>query len=100
MLSKLFKHTPFIFSRMGMSSLVNSRNSYSFSTEIKAEKTSYGGLKDQDRIFTNLYRDQDPLLKGALKRVCNYICLLCIDDLYRAIGIRRKTLYQMVMIGL
>ena len=67
MLSKLFKHTStgFLFSRMGLS-----RSSFfNFSTEIRAEKTSYGGLKDQDRIFTNLYRDQDPLLKGALKRV-------------------------------
>ena len=28
----------------------------------------YGGLKDQDRIFTNLYGDQDWRLKDALKR--------------------------------
>ena len=28
----------------------------------------YGGLKDQDRIFTNLYRDGDPFIDGALKR--------------------------------
>ena len=40
-----------------------------FSTEVTAEKTSYGNLKDQDRIFTNLYGDQDPFLKGAIKRV-------------------------------
>ncbi|CAG9323612.1 unnamed protein product [Blepharisma stoltei] len=32
-----------------------------------AERT-YGGLKDQDRIFTNVYKDSDPMLKGALKR--------------------------------
>lgn len=32
-----------------------------------AERT-HGGLKDQDRIFTNLYKDGDPLLKGAMKR--------------------------------
>ncbi|CAG9310025.1 unnamed protein product [Blepharisma stoltei] len=32
-----------------------------------AERT-YGGLKDQDRIFTNLYKDGDPMLKGAQKR--------------------------------
>ena len=68
MLSKLLKHTPrLVFSRMGLFASSN------FSTEIKAEKTSYGGLKDQDRIFTNLYRDQDPLLKGALKRVWQYM---------------------------
>lgn len=33
---------------------------------------SYGNLKDQDRIFTNLYRDDDPFIKGAIKRV-NYL---------------------------
>lgn len=32
------------------------------------ERTSFGGLKDQDRIFTNLYRDGDPFIEGALKR--------------------------------
>ena len=30
------------------------------------EKTSYGGLKDEDRIFTNLYRQGDPFLKVTL----------------------------------
>jgi NADH dehydrogenase (ubiquinone) flavoprotein 1 len=28
----------------------------------------YGDLKDQDRIFTNLYRDSSPWIDGALKR--------------------------------
>ena len=28
----------------------------------------YGGISDQDRIFTNLYKDQDPFIDGALKR--------------------------------
>lgn len=28
----------------------------------------HGGLKDQDRIFTNLYGKHDPFLKGAEKR--------------------------------
>jgi len=32
-------------------------------------KRVYGGLKDQDRIFTNLYKDGDPFIDGALKRV-------------------------------
>ena len=32
------------------------------------ERTSFGGLKDQDRIFTNLYKDGSPFLDGALKR--------------------------------
>lgn len=28
----------------------------------------YGGISDQDRIFTNLYKDQSPWVDGALKR--------------------------------
>jgi len=28
----------------------------------------YGGISDQDRIFTNLYKDQSPWIDGALKR--------------------------------
>lgn len=32
-------------------------------------KRVYGGLKDQDRIFTNLYKDGDVGIQGALKRV-------------------------------
>jgi len=32
------------------------------------EKRSYGGLKDKDRIFTNLYGEHDPFLPGAYKR--------------------------------
>ena len=32
-------------------------------------QTSYGGLSDDDRIFTNLYGRHDWKLKGALKRV-------------------------------
>ena len=38
-------------------------NKHSFS-----EKTSYGGLKDEDRIFTNLYLDESPWLEAAQKR--------------------------------
>ena len=30
------------------------------------EKTSYGGLKDEDRIFTNLYNEGDPFIKVTL----------------------------------
>lgn len=29
---------------------------------------SYGNLKDQDRIFTNLYKDEDPWIEAAIKR--------------------------------
>lgn len=32
------------------------------------EKTHFGGLKDEDRIFTNLYGIHDPFLQGAMKR--------------------------------
>jgi NADH dehydrogenase (ubiquinone) flavoprotein 1 len=28
-----------------------------------AEKTSFGGLKDEDRIFTNIYGRHDPFIK-------------------------------------
>merc|ERR1740130_404437 len=38
-----------------------------FSVEGGSERT-YGGLSDQDRIFTNLYGEHDPYLAGALKR--------------------------------
>lgn len=30
---------------------------------------TYGSLKDSDRIFTNVYRDSDPYINGALRRV-------------------------------
>ncbi|KAJ9171063.1 hypothetical protein P3X46_019113 [Hevea brasiliensis] len=33
-----------------------------------SEKTHFGGLKDEDWIFTNLSRLHDPFLKGAMKR--------------------------------
>ena len=31
--------------------------------EAKPERTVFGGLKDQDRIFTNLYGKHDPFIK-------------------------------------
>lgn len=43
-------------------------NSKNLSMIVSFNK-SYGNLKDQDRIFTNLYRDNDPFIKGAIKRV-------------------------------
>lgn len=49
------------------------------------EKTTFGGLKDKDRIFTNLYGDFDWGIKGALQRVCFilffFFCLLGIKRL-------------------
>lgn len=35
-------------------------------TEVR--KRHHGNLSDQDRIFTNLYCDEDPFINGALKR--------------------------------
>lgn len=32
------------------------------------EKTQFGNLKDEDRIFTNVYGKHDPFIKGALAR--------------------------------
>jgi len=36
--------------------------------EVKPKKTKFGNLKDEDRIFTNLYGRHDFKLKGALGR--------------------------------
>ena len=44
---------------------------------------TYGNLKDQDRIFTNVYKDTDPYISGALRRVT--------PSLFRATGIRPRT---------
>lgn len=30
---------------------------------------TYGNLKDADRIFTNVYKDTDPYISGAIRRV-------------------------------
>ena len=35
--------------------------------DVAADRV-HGGLKDEDRIFTNLYGKHDPFLKGAMKR--------------------------------
>ena len=43
----------------------------------------YGNLKDSDRIFTNVYRDGDPFINGALQRVLYNFIL-------RGIGIVRR----------
>ena len=37
-------------------------------TQVAQRNRSYGNLSDQDRIFTNLYKDQSPWIDGALKR--------------------------------
>ena len=37
-------------------------------SQVTETKTTHGNLKDSDRIFTNLYRDGDPFIEGAMKR--------------------------------
>ena len=43
---------------------------------------TYGNLKDSDRIFTNVYKDSDPYISGALRRVT--------PQLFRETGIAPK----------
>ncbi|KAL9241272.1 hypothetical protein vseg_015402 [Gypsophila vaccaria] len=53
----------------GYSRLFNTQAASTSSTpQPPPEKTHFGGLKDEDRIFTNLYGIHDPFLKGAMKR--------------------------------
>lgn len=58
-----------------LSSSAGSASSREFSNSAAAASTTaadapraHGGLKDEDRIFTNLYRQGDPFIKGALAR--------------------------------
>ena len=46
------------------------RITYSTAAQLqeKPKKTKFGPLSDQDRIFTNLYADDDIYIDGALKR--------------------------------
>ena len=53
---------------------------------------TYGGLKDSDRIFTNVYKHSDPYIKGALRRVR-------FPSNFRVTGIELKILSQTVQIG-
>lgn len=64
-----------------------------FNTSVPAgqPKKVHGGLKDQDRIFTNIYRDGDPFIDGALKRVN--------ISLFREIGTKQKIWFLMALIG-
>lgn len=64
---------------------------------FSTSKRVYGGLKDQDRIFTNLYKDDDPFIKGALRRV---IRIYLINQFNREIGIEPKILLLWDKIGL
>lgn len=44
------------------------RNARAFSADVQTHTQVYGGLKDQDRIFTNIYGEKDPFIEGAMKR--------------------------------
>jgi hypothetical protein len=52
---------------------------------------TYGNLKDSDRIFTNVYKDSDPYISGALRRVT--------PPPFREIGIAPRTSSAMEWIG-
>lgn len=46
--------------------------------EAPPERTHFGGLKDEDRIFTNLYGQHDPFLKvSAFFVSCQVLALSC-----------------------
>lgn len=42
--------------------------SFNYISKYNFSAKTYGNLKDQDRIFTNIYCDGDPFIDGALKR--------------------------------
>lgn len=48
---------------------VRSLSTAAATEQKKPEKTTFGGLKDEDRIFTNLYGRHDFRIKGAMARV-------------------------------
>ena len=50
-----------------------SAKNFSAGNTVQPTKRVHGGLKDQDRIFTNVYCDTDPFVEGALKRVKIFI---------------------------
>ncbi len=65
-----------IFRKKSLMSISNRfsyiKSKFSFTTTPvpqPAAPRKHGNLKDQDRIFTNLYRDGDVFVEGALKRV-------------------------------
>lgn len=67
MISKILKQASKVSVRglPSTSFLVN--KNFTTINEAPPQRT-HGKLKDQDRIFTNVYRDNDPFIKGALKR--------------------------------
>ena len=84
-------------SKINKNSLLNSRKTlgllnfsaknFSAGNTVQATKRVHGGLKDQDRIFTNVYCDGDPFIEGAIKRV------KILFKFFREIGIKPKILF-------
>jgi hypothetical protein len=55
--------------------------------EAPPERTHFGGLKDEDRIFTNLYGQHDPFLKVSTVSATQWAlhfdlcpCMLCLPN--------------------
>jgi NADH dehydrogenase (ubiquinone) flavoprotein 1 len=53
---------------LAKSLLLPSRPTRATMSQARAFSRVYGGLKDQDRIFTNVYNDTSAFMDGALKR--------------------------------
>ena len=63
-------------------------------TPPPAAKTSHGGLKDEDRIFTNLYRQGDPFLKVWRSVSKTISCLLSAWRCNCGSGVAEKGGYE------
>ena len=67
-ISKLNKNS-IVYTKKKLGLLNFSAKNFSAGNIVQPTKRVHGGLKDQDRIFTNVYCDTDPFVEGALKRV-------------------------------
>lgn len=98
--SGIFKITIYIFTLFFKVSRVAARGVATAAPPAaeKKEKTSFGNLHDNDRIFTNLYGRHDYRLKGALKRVsCS--CQIYNNEYVREIGSKPRKLFSKDPIG-
>jgi hypothetical protein len=64
---------PIVNSKKTLGFLNFAAKNFSAGNTVQPTKRVHGGLKDQDRIFTNVYCDTDPFVEGALKRVKIFI---------------------------
>ena len=68
-----------------------------FSNMAQKRSFAHGNLQDQDRIFTNVYKDNDPFIEGAMKRgdwhqtkdIITMTHDWCIDEI-KASGLRGR----------